>query len=126
MRLTSEFVVSALVRRVHGEGAFATIARRGDATAGAIFVLVDGLNGEVALYGPAPPMTDEVVHPIDAALTGNRLFASVDLADMSSDGPLDRSMAERYLERQAVFDPDLWIVDIEDRDRRAFVPVVRA
>lgn len=123
MRLTSDFVVSALVRRVHAEGAFATVAHRGDPTAGAIFILVDGLNGEVELYGPAPPMTDETVHPVDAALTGNRIFAKVDLKDASQTEGIDRSIAERYLERQLSFDPDLWVVDIEDRDRRSFVPL---
>jgi len=74
MRLTSGFITGALVRRVEGEGAYATIARHGDDTAGAIFVLVDGLEGRVALYGPALPRMDDEPMPEDAALTGNRLF----------------------------------------------------
>ena len=118
MRLTSEFVVSALVRRAEGEGAYATVARRGDATAGAIFVLVDGLEGKIALYGPAPPMMDDGSLPADAALTGNRVFASVPLEPIAS-----REAAEEAIAREARFDPDIWVIDIEDRKMRCFVPV---
>ncbi|MEP2580565.1 MAG: DUF1491 family protein, partial [Roseibium sp.] len=38
MRVTSEFFVSALVRRVFGEGGFAAVSRRGAPEAGAVFV----------------------------------------------------------------------------------------
>lgn len=119
MRLTSEFVVSALVRRVEGEGAYATVARRGDAMAGAIFVLVDGLDGTVALYGPAPPMMDDGPLPDDAALTGNRMFAFVPLEPEAS-----REVAEGVIAREMRFDPDVWVVDIQDRKMRNFVPTV--
>ncbi len=119
MRLTSEFVVSALLRRVEGQGAYATVARRGDATAGAIFVFVDGLDGTVALYGPAPPMIDAGPLPADAALTGNRVFASIPLEPHGS-----REAAEQVIAREARFDPDVWVVDIEDRKMRCFVPVM--
>jgi hypothetical protein len=87
--------------------------------AGAIFVLVDGLDGSAALYGPAPPMIDDGTLPADAALTGNRLFAARELMPEPS-----RASAEAILASEVRFDPDLWIVDIEDRQRRAFVPVV--
>lgn len=119
MRLTSNFVVSALVRRAQNEGAYATIARHGDDMAGAIFVLVDGLDGNAALYGPAPPMMNDDALPADAALTGNRLFAVRELSPESS-----REVAEAILASEARFDPDLWVVDIEDKLMRAFVPIV--
>lgn len=121
MRLSSDFVVSALVRRAQNDGAYATVARHGDDMAGAIFVLVDGLSGKVALYGPAPPMMDDGPLPDDAALTGNRLFAVRQLLPEPS-----RAAAEAVLANEARFDPDLWIVDIEDKHMRAFVPVVAA
>lgn len=119
MRLTSEFVVSALIRRVQGEGAYATVARHGDDSAGAIFVLMDGLQGSVALYGPALPQMDDDAPPLDASLTGNRLFAAVPLTPQA-----DRAAAEAYLAKQLRFDSDIWVVDIEDRQMRSFLPVV--
>ncbi|MFK7793271.1 MAG: DUF1491 family protein [Devosiaceae bacterium] len=119
MRLNSDFVVGALVRRVQDKGAYATIANHGDDSAGAIFVLVDGLDGRVALFGPAPPKMDDDPLPDDAALTGNRLFAAVPLEPRAT-----RQAAEDYLARQKRFDADIWVVDIEDRQMRSFVPVV--
>lgn len=119
MRLTSDFVISVLIRRVEQAGGYATVARRGDDTAGAIFVLVDGLAGQVALYGPAPFALDDGPPPEDAALTGNRLFARIPLEPEAS-----RQAAEAVIEREARFDGDLWLIDIEDRAMRAFVPVV--
>lgn len=121
MRLTSDFITGTLVRRVQNAGAFATIARHGDDTAGAIFVLVDGLEGRVALYGPALPRMDDDPLPADAALTGNRLFRPMPL-----DPEPTREAAEAFLERQVRFDQDVWIVDIEDRQMRPFVPVVES
>lgn len=121
MRLTSDLVVGALVRRVQNADSYATIARHGDDMAGAIFVLVDGLDGKVDLYGPAPPIMDDRPLPHDAALTGNRLFTLRDLVPEPS-----RAVAEAILASEARFDPDLWIVDIEDKQMRAFVPLIEA
>lgn len=119
MRLTSDFVVGVLVRRAQAAGAFATIARKGDATAGALFVLVDGLAGQVALYGPAPAYLADEKLPDDAALTGNRLFVLIDLGSDNT-----RQAAENAIAREARFDSDIWVIDIEDRAMRSFVPVI--
>ena len=54
MRLRADIWVSAYIRRVEVEGRFATLRRRGAPEAGAIFVLVDRLDGRVALYSPGP------------------------------------------------------------------------
>ncbi|MEM6382521.1 MAG: DUF1491 family protein [Pseudomonadota bacterium] len=120
MRLTSEFVVSALIRRVEAAGAYAAIVRQGDATAGAIFVMVLGRAGEAALYGPAPAYLVDMDHmPADAALTGNRLFVQTPLE------PADETSAKTALDREARMDPDLWVVEITDRAMRSFLPVVQ-
>ena len=118
MRLSSDFIVGTLIRRIQAAGAYATLARRGDAAAGAIFVLVDGLDGQVALYGPAPPMMDDAPLPDEAALTGNRLFIALPLAEPT------RAAAQAHMDRQARFDSDLWLLEIEDRAMRPFVPIV--
>ncbi len=119
MRLTSEFVVSALIRRAEADGAYAAVVHRGDPMAGAIFVLVDGLEGTVALYGPAPPTMDDDAMPADAALTGNRLFAAVPLDPLPN-----REAADAAMERERRFDDDLWLVEITDRKQRSFLPVI--
>lgn len=87
------------------------LRRRGAAEAGAIFVKVDRLDGHAALYGPAP---QSIVIPEGFA----RLF--VRLHDEEWRDPL---ALEQRLQREISFDPDLWIVEIEDRQGRPFIDV---
>jgi hypothetical protein len=86
------------------EGASAVLRRRGAAEAGAIFVKVDHLNGCATLYGPAPQSV-----AADAPPGLDRMFAR------THSGPLIKSdAAEARLKREIAFDPDLWIVEVED------------
>ena len=109
-RLRSDFWVAALRRRAEAAGAFISIARRGAEEAGAIFIQVDRRNGAFDLYGPAPQSF------FDDSVT-DRLFAV-----------LVRGMPEeairKRIEQEVNFDPDLWLVDIEDRGGRAFIETV--
>ena len=107
MRVTSALFVSALVRRCFVEGAAAVVARRGADEAGAIFVTVDRLDGTGDLYGPAPQSAF-------ADKPSERLFLRV-----RETMPL--AEIDRRLAREAEFDPDLWVVAIEDRAGRAFL-----
>jgi hypothetical protein len=111
MRVTSSLWVGAFVRRCYGMGAVATVARKGAEEAGAIFIIIDGLSGLADLYGPAPQSSFEEGRPSD------RLFQKV------VDGESPEAIAAR-LEREARFDPDLWVVAIEDRDRRVLFETV--
>ncbi|WP_349367518.1 DUF1491 family protein [Salinarimonas sp.] len=113
MRLTSEFVVAALIRQAGIETVPAVLRRRGAAEAGAIFVKVDRLDGTADLYGPAPQAL------LDEEATGERLFAPM----MTGATPLD---VEERLTTEIRFDPDLWLVEIEDRQGRPFVPLARS
>ena len=108
MRLKSAIWVAAYVRRCHGEGAFAAVRRRGAEEAGAIFIKVSRLDGNADLYGPAPQSA------FDEARPSERFF---NLAL----GEKPESDIEAYLTRQIRFDPDLWIVEVEDRAGRHFL-----
>jgi hypothetical protein len=111
MRLRADIWVSAYLRRCMVEGAYATLRRRGAAEAGAIFVVVDRLDGSQALYGPAPQseMRDDGIE---------RLWLRMH-ADEWTDGLWIKSR----LDRELSFDPDLWIVDVEDRQGRHFLDI---
>ena len=111
MRVTSSLWVGAYVRRCHAEGAVATMARRGAEEAGAIFVIVDRLDGTADLYGPAPQSSFVESRPSD------RLFQRLIENDALE------AIAAR-LDRETRFAPDLWIVAVEDRDGRAFLDTV--
>lgn len=101
MRLTSDFWVSALIRKVQGEGGFAYLARRGSKEAGAIFIKISSRLGTCDLYSPAPQTSYEEDND------GERIFLRV-LHDVD-----DVKVSER-MERETRFDPDLWLIELED------------
>ena len=104
MRLRSDIWVAAYLRRCGVEGASAVLRRRGAAEAGAIFVKVDHLNGLATLYGPAPQsVAAEAPDGVD------RLFARAHASPSISSNE-----AEERLRREIAFDPDLWIVEVEN------------
>ena len=111
MRVTSGLWVGAYVRRCFNEGAFATVARRGADEAGAILVIVDRLDRTADLYGPAPQAAFSDSRPAE------RLFQR--LMERS-----ERSTIDARLANELRFDPDLWVVEIEDRSGRAFLDLV--
>jgi hypothetical protein len=112
VRLTSDFVVSALIRQAGIETVPAVLRRRGAAEAGAIFVKVDRLDGTADLYGPAPQAL------VDEEASGERRFAPI----MTGVTPL---AVEERMAKEMRFDPDLWLVEIEDRQGRPFVPLAQ-
>jgi hypothetical protein len=110
MRLKSAIWVAAYVRRCHIEGAFAAVRRRGAEEAGAVFVKVTRLDGTADLYVPAPQSA------FDEARPAERLFTQTLTVRPEAD-------IEAALAREIRFDPDVWIVEVEDRAGRAFLDV---
>ncbi|KAB0679964.1 DUF1491 family protein [Aureimonas leprariae] len=108
MRITSELFVAQLVRRAFGAGGFAAVVRKGAEAAGAIFVISRARGGAVTLFGPAVQSF--------AADDGGRRFMRESAID-------DAAVAAR-LEREARFDPDFWVVEIEDLAPDDFLAVV--
>jgi hypothetical protein len=100
MRLTSDFFVSALVRRVFGSGGFAAVVSRGASEAGAVFVLCRGRLGEATLFGPAPQAS------YDSARPDQRLFLPIEAG-------ADAEAIEKRLAAERRFDPDIWVVEVE-------------
>ncbi|CAN7284504.1 DUF1491 family protein [Aminobacter aminovorans] len=100
MRLTTDFWVSALLRRVFGEGGFGAILNRGALEAGAVFILTRDRFGRSNLYGPAPQTSYDMARP------GERQFSLLESDD-------DGTAIDKRLERERRFDPDIWVVEIE-------------
>lgn len=113
MRLTSDLWVKALIRRVFGEGGFAAIERVGASDAGAIFIRVRDRNGGETLLAPAPQSLFESTNP------GDRLFERR-IAEESA------GYADVVLAREASFDPDLWVVEIETDHPEAYLEITPA
>lgn len=102
-RLKAGLFVRALIRRVEVAGASAYVARKGSEEAGAIFIQISRLDGTCTVLNQARSGEGELVWARPLGETA------------------DDAKAAQYFERQIKFDPDLWIVEIEDRDGRAFV-----
>jgi hypothetical protein len=113
MRLKSALWVAAYLRRCQVEGCSAVVRRRGAEEAGAIFVRICRLNGTSELFGPAP---QSALEPGAA----DRIFTAC-LASQPAPDP----EIENYLSRETKFDPDLWIVEVEDSAGRNFLNIVR-
>ena len=111
MRLKSGIWVAAYLRRCAVEGVFAAVRQRGAEEAGTIFIKINRLDGTATLYGPAPQTAFDEARPAD------RMFVAVAGREM----PKPEAEIEARLVRELRFDPDLWIVEVEDRAGRNFL-----
>lgn len=101
-RLRSEIWVAAFIRRHNQFGRICVVSRRGDPSAGQIWIEVDHLNGTVSLYVPAPAGL-ETMEGADRAFSRRFDHGSAD------------DVKARVL-READYDPDLWVITLESRD----------
>jgi hypothetical protein len=102
-RLKAGIFVRALIRRVQVAGASAFVVRSGAEEAGSIILKVAKLDGSVLVLNQARNARGELVW---AQALG---------------GWVSEPRAAEWCDRQVKFDPDLWIIEIEDREGRAFV-----
>lgn len=105
MRLKSEIWVQAFLRKCNGDGKFCTVVNKGAAEAGAIFIIINRLDGRFHLFGPAPGEACD-------ALGDRRFIEELTYPAMEAD-------VLAILERRKKFDSDLWILEVEDRQGTA-------
>jgi hypothetical protein len=99
--LKTEIWVQAFMRRCAAQGLYGAVISRGAAEAGALYVIVNHLDGTCHLFGPAPgPAFDD---------EGNRRWIE------EVTGPIAESEASAVLARRRKSDPDCWVIEIEDR-----------
>lgn len=103
-RLKTGIWVQALIRRCAVENVPALVVRRGDDTGGIVLVKVNRLDGTCTVYSPA------------RAGDGSRLWLKG-----TGPSPVGEADADAYIGRQRSIDPDLWVVEIEDRLGRHFL-----
>lgn len=101
-RLASGIWVSAYLARLGLANIPAYIARRGDATAGAVMVKCATLDGQAALWSREWDF-DSDSRPWVLQQSG--LEAEIDAA----------------IRKQAGYDPDLWVIEIESREGRTLL-----
>jgi len=102
-RLKAGIFVRALMRRADVAGASAFIVRKGAEEAGAVVLTVSRLDGTCLVLNQARDGKGQLVW-------------ARPLGDWG-----EEAKARTWLDKQVKFDPDIWIVEIEDRKGRAFV-----
>ena len=108
MRLRSDIWVDAYRRRCEALGGFVTLRRKGAQEAGAIFLCVSQPDRSVNVYGPAPQSAYAETGMSCKFMRHNQEpWTMLDL--------------DPFLDKQIRFDPDLWIVDVEDGRGRHFL-----
>jgi hypothetical protein len=115
VRLKSAIWVAAYLRRCNTEGAYAVVRRRGAEEAGAIFVKIARLDGSAALFGPAPQTAFEGARPHEHLFVASFKESFVAEAEV-----------EKRIGRELNFDPDLWLIEVEDRAGRNFLNLAAA
>jgi len=102
-RLKTAIRVAAHLRRAQAAGAFATVARRGDPDAGAVAVKVYLGGREAKLFIQSRDLDANMIwrEPLE--------------------GECGEARLDQWLEKEAAIDPDIWIIEIEDREGRAFL-----
>jgi hypothetical protein len=103
-RLPAHLEVAGLLRQVQNEGGFATVLHKGERDAGTILVVAteNGMNSRA--YERMPQ------------LDGTRGWAICFSQDAEKQTEIDR-----YLERRADQDPDLWIIELDIAHGERFI-----
>jgi hypothetical protein len=102
-RLKPGIFVRAVIRRAEVAGAQGYVVKKGSEDAGAVLIKISRLDGSCT-----------VLNQVTVG-DGERAWARP-LGEACDD-----AKASAWFEKQMKFDPDLWIVEIEDREGRAFV-----
>ena len=101
-RLSTDFWVAAYLARLEAIGVPAHLVAKGDATAGAVIIKVATMDGKASAYAR------------ETGSDGKRIWAA--LAEVGAEDEVDQK-----LKRQLSFDPDLWIIEVEDPKGRSLL-----
>lgn len=102
MRLTTDLWVSAYLTRLRLADIPVYVTAKGDATAGAVIVKCATLDGQA-----------KAVQRSYDLMTGSRVWVTL------AEGP--EAEVDATLRRQRDRDPDLWVIEVEDRQGRTLL-----
>ena len=98
-KLSTDLIVGATIRAAAMEGIAVTIIHKGEANSGSLLLKINKLDGSAEVLSQVQ-IDDE-------------------MAWMPASGaPMEERDADTYIKDQISFDPDLWAIEIEDRQGR--------
>ncbi|WP_116597963.1 DUF1491 family protein [Primorskyibacter marinus] len=98
-RLTAEFWVHAYLARLRFQNIPAFVTAHGDDTAGAVLIKLNTLDGQARVFQRSFDL-----------MSGARAWVTL------AEG--DEAEVDAAITRQRQFDPDLWVIEVEDREGR--------
>jgi len=102
IRLTAEFWVQAYLQRLNLENIPAFVTQKGDLTAGSVLVKLNTLDGNAQVFQRSFDLQ-----------TAQQAWVSL---ISGSETEVDASV-----NKQKSFDPDLWVVEVEDKQGRSLL-----
>ena len=93
-RLKTRIWVQAQLRLCDSQGIPFVVRRRGDDDAGTVLLVIDSLDGELRVLSQTRTLEGEL------AWSEKRLAS--------------RDELDAHIERQLDFDPDIWVIEVED------------
>jgi hypothetical protein len=101
LRLKSAIWVSAFLRRSMVAGLYGAVIHKGAEEAGSVYVIINHLDQTCHFFGPAPgPAYDE---------NGERRWVE----ELKYPASMPDILA--VIDKKRRFDPDFWVVEVEDR-----------
>lgn len=98
-RVTTSVLTGALIRKAQGEGGFAAVLAKGDATAGSVLLILTERGGD-------PRLLERLLQP-----DGSYGWAA----------PIDEAaQVPDFIARRMRFDPDLWVLELDVPSRERF------
>lgn len=91
-RVASSVLVTALIRKAEGEGGFAAVLAKGDATAGSILLLLTE-------RGTDPRILERLLQPDGRYAWGHSTGNAAEVPEL--------------IARRRRFDPDLWVLELD-------------
>ena len=101
-RLAAGLWVSAYLARLQAEGISTYVVARGDETAGAVLIKLATMDGKAQAFQRTFDL-----------MSGARTW------DTLAEGP--EPDVDAAIDRQRSFDPDLWVIEVEDRSGTALL-----
>ena len=101
-RLKSKLTAQAILRFYDSRGLSAYLRHKGDEEAGDLMIVIGLSDGRAVLYSPSHDME------------GRRRWTRI-----SGDDPIPADQAEVRIAKARSIDPDLWVIEIEERQDRA-------
>ena len=108
VRLPAGIEATGLIRRVQGEGGFATVLQKGEPDAGTLLIVMfeNGTNSRA--YERMP------------AADGTRKWACAKVED-----PENKGEFSEYINRRRTQDRDLWVIELDIADGERFIGLAR-